>query len=144
MSSRLDNQSRATLEGLEDQSYAPIPIDGAEFNPFDTEAINRALLPAGWFTVAAWRTLDPTFFPGRPAQRRTARRLPVLSPTMSMPATSPPTRHDAGARCLSGANRCAHAVGKNRGMELEKERQRHGRSLDHYDFEQDFTAAWNR
>ena len=32
-------------ESLEEESFVPLPIDGKEFDPFDTENINRALAP---------------------------------------------------------------------------------------------------
>ena len=34
-------------EGLEDAAFSPITIDETDFDPFDTAAINRALLPSG-------------------------------------------------------------------------------------------------
>lgn len=34
-------------ESVEEESFAPLPVDGARHDPFDSDAVNRALLPAG-------------------------------------------------------------------------------------------------
>ena len=42
-------QERETLwEEIEDQSYIPLKIDGKEYDPFDTENINKVLAPKGY------------------------------------------------------------------------------------------------
>lgn len=50
-------------ETLEEESYAPIGIDGQLLDPFDTEAINRALLPKGYvYSGGIGRRATPHFF----------------------------------------------------------------------------------
>lgn len=53
-------------ESLDEASYEPLELDGARFDPFDTEAVNAALLPRGLvYSGGIGRRAAAHFFLGR-------------------------------------------------------------------------------
>ena len=55
---------------LEDASYEPLPVDGGEVDPFESEAANEALVPEGLVYSGGYgRGMRPHFFLGRLARR---------------------------------------------------------------------------
>jgi hypothetical protein len=53
------DQREQLWEGLESAAFVPVPIGEREYAPFDSDAVNRALLPQGWFTAAAMASTSP-------------------------------------------------------------------------------------
>ena len=57
-------------EALEEESYLPIEVDNQTFDPFDTEAINHALLPKGMvYSGGVGAGCSPHFFLGKLASK---------------------------------------------------------------------------
>ncbi len=53
-------------EGLESADYEPLPLPGGACDPFDAEAINRTLIPAGYvYSGGLGRLCKPHFFLAR-------------------------------------------------------------------------------
>ncbi len=53
-------------EKLGEEPYRPVPIQGREYDPFDAEGINRALLPEGYvYSAGLGVNKAPHFFLGR-------------------------------------------------------------------------------
>lgn len=64
---------------LEDVEYARLPVEGAQFDPFDVRAINRALLPHGLvYGGGIGRFGKPHFFLGTLARRERREALELL------------------------------------------------------------------
>ncbi|MEM8845180.1 MAG: Sfum_1244 family protein [Pseudomonadota bacterium] len=60
------SQRESLWDQLEEESYAPIKIDGHAFDPFETEAINSALLPKGMvYSGGIGARCAPHFFLGK-------------------------------------------------------------------------------
>ncbi len=58
-------------EGLQDASYEPLPVDGGEVDPFESEIVNAALVPEGLvYSGGFGRGMRPHFFLGRLARRQ--------------------------------------------------------------------------
>ncbi len=56
----------ALWETLEDEPFAPLPIDGSEYDPFDDDAINAALMPHGLLYSGGYGAKSkPLFFLAR-------------------------------------------------------------------------------
>ncbi len=70
---------RETLwESLENAEFEPLSIDGHQFDPFDTQAINDVLAPRDYFYGAGYaHSLKPTFFLAGIEKRQTIRNYPV-------------------------------------------------------------------
>ena len=57
------NEREKLWEGVETASYVPIPLPGGEVDPFEVEAINRALSSAGYIYSGGYgRACKPHFF----------------------------------------------------------------------------------
>ena len=53
-------------DGIATEDFAPLPLASGEVDPFDTEAVNRELLPQGCVYSAGYgRFQKPMFFLGR-------------------------------------------------------------------------------
>lgn len=57
------NEREKLWEGMEAVPYVPLPLPGGEMDPFEVEAINRALAPAGYIYSGGYgRACKPHFF----------------------------------------------------------------------------------
>jgi hypothetical protein len=73
------NEREALWETLVDESFAALPVAGAEFDPFASAAINRHLVPHGLvYGAGIGRFGKPHFFLGRLAQNKSVDGLNVL------------------------------------------------------------------
>lgn len=67
-------------ESFEKRAFYPLPLDGKEYDPFDTVGINTILDPLGWFYGAGLaHSLKPTFFLARIIGREVIRQTPVIT-----------------------------------------------------------------
>jgi hypothetical protein len=59
------NQREHYWKSLADRQFVPVPVDGVSHDPFDSEAINAALNPAGYvYSSGFGRNMKPVFFLG--------------------------------------------------------------------------------
>lgn len=59
-------QREQLWEGLESAPFLPLPVDGREYDPFDSEALNRELLPQGLIYNGGYGShATPHFFLGK-------------------------------------------------------------------------------
>ena len=69
----------ALWETLAEDDFGPLPLGGAELDPFDSAAINRQLVPQGLvYGAGIGRFGKPHFFLGRLAQREESAGLTIL------------------------------------------------------------------
>ncbi len=72
-------QREARWGAVEDEDFAPLPLDGRHIDPFDIEAVNRALVPHGLAYGAGYgRFHKPHFFLGELLRRETRDGFEVL------------------------------------------------------------------
>jgi hypothetical protein len=134
-------------DNLLDQPFCPLTIDGAQFHPFDTEAINRKLLPAGlvYSGGVAGRSI-PHFFLADVLRAEEREGFPVL------------VAADEHARCMAAPP----AMMLNKVIFVRRESLRRmlwekieewswkkrtdamARAMAHYDFDESFDAALER
>ena len=134
-------------EVLEDQSFAPIPIGGAEFNPFDTDAINRALLPDGLvYSGGVGGRSTPHFFLADllSAEQRDGFPVLVAGNEHARDLAAPPAMMLGGTVFVRRESLRRMLWEKIEEWNWKKKGNAMARSLGHYDFEQDFTAALER
>ena len=66
-------------ERLEEQPFAPLPINGDQFDPFDTAAINQALVPHGYvYSGGLGAKAQPHFFLARLEEHHRLQDVSVL------------------------------------------------------------------
>lgn len=64
------NERERLWEGVETAPYVPLPLPDGEADPFEVEAINRTLAPAGYIYAGGYgRACKPHFFLGRLARQ---------------------------------------------------------------------------
>ena len=64
------NEREKLWEGMETAPYVPLPLPGGETDPFEVEAINRILAPAGYVYSGGYgRACKPHFFLANLARR---------------------------------------------------------------------------
>jgi hypothetical protein len=67
-------------EQVGEQALAPLRVNGTRHDPFDTEAINRVLVPEGFYYGAGYaHSMRPTFFLARIEDRSTVDGVSVFS-----------------------------------------------------------------
>jgi hypothetical protein len=103
----------ALWESLEDDGYRPLPVGGADVDPFDADAVNAALVPRGLvYGAGIGRFGKPQFFVGELAreERRDGARILVAGRELARDLSPAPAasrgdtiwvRRDALARTLS-------------------------------------------
>jgi hypothetical protein len=134
-------------EVLEDQSFAPIPIGGAEFNPFDTDAINRTLLPDGLvYSGGVGGRSTPHFFLADllSAEQRDGFPVLVAGNEHARDLAAPPAMMLGGTVFVRRESLRRMLWEKIEEWNWKKKGNAMARSLGHYDFEQDFTTALER
>jgi hypothetical protein len=131
-------------EDLEDQPYAPIPIGGAEFEPFDTDAINRVLRPSGLvYSGGMGGRSTPHFFLADLLNAGQRDGFPVLvaNNEHARDLAAPPAMMLGGTVFVRRESLRRMLWEKIEEWRWKKKGRAMALSLDHYDFEQDFTAA---
>lgn len=131
-------------ERLEEQPYAPIPIGDAAFNPFDTEAINRALLPSGLvYSGGIGGRSAPHFFLADllSADQRDGFPVLVSNNEHARDLAAPPAMMLGGTVFVRRQSLRRMLWEKIEEWNWKKKGSAMARSLGHYNFEQDFSAA---
>ena len=131
-------------EGLEEQPYAPITVDKTDFNPFDTAAINRALLPSGLvYSGGVGGHSTPHFFLADLLSNEQRDGFPILvaNNEHARDLAAPPAMMLGGTVFVRRESLRRMLWEKIEEWNWKKKGRAMASSLAHYDFEQDFTAA---
>lgn len=86
-------------EGLEDTEFAPIPLSGTEFDPFDSEGIDGAVRSAGLvYSSGLGSHAKPLFFLGRlvDEDERDGQQVVVAGDELARDITAPPAMSRGG------------------------------------------------
>lgn len=131
-------------EGLEDTAFAPITIDNTTFDPFDTAAINHALLPSGLvYSGGVGGRSVPHFFLADLLHAEERHGFPVLvaNSEHARDLAAPPAMMLGNTVFVRRESLRRMLWEKIEEWNWKKKGSAMARALEHYDFEQDFETA---
>ncbi len=134
-------------ERIEADEFAPLPLESAEVDPFDTEAANRELLPQGCVYGAGYgRFLKPMFFLGRLArvERRAGFTILVSSCEYARELGAPPAMLQGRTIFVRLESVRRYLWEKIEEWQWRKQHSAMARALAGYDFVADTEAALQR
>lgn len=140
-------QRERLWEGLESSAFLPVPVGEREYAPFDSEAVNRALLPQGLVYSGGYGShLTPHFFLG--ALLRTERRgkLTVLvsGREYARDLAAPPAMMLDDTLLVRRESLRRLLWERIEEWQWRKQENAMARAIGHYGFEQDADAALER
>jgi len=137
-------QREAFWEGLAGAEFGPVVLGEQEFDPFDTEAINRLLLPAGWvYSGGLGRSAKPHFFLAeleRQAQLD-GYSVYVAGRELARDLASPPAMSLAGSMFIRRESLRRMLWEKLESWRWHRPDNALGRAFSSYPFDQDTEAA---
>lgn len=131
-------------EGLEDSTFTPVTIDSTLFDPFDTAAINRALLPIGLvYSGGIGGRSVPHFFLADLLHAEERHGFPVLvsNNEHARDLAAPPAMMLGNTVFVRRESLRRMLWEKIEEWNWKKKGSAMARALEHYGFEQDFEAA---
>jgi hypothetical protein len=133
--------------GLEEGPYAPLPIDSGAIDPFDTEGINRELLPEGYVYSGGYgRFHKPHFFLGSldRIEQRSGFTVLIAGCEYARDLIAPPAALQNDTIFLRYESVRRFIWEKFEEWQWRKRDDRLGRAFDYYDFANDIDHALER
>lgn len=134
-------------EGMESIEFEPLTLDHGQFDPFDTDSINRALVPQGYVYSAGYgRFNKPHFFLGalQRAERRDGYTVYVSTCEYARDLVAPPAMAQNGTIFLRQESLRRYLWERIEEWRLNPNTDAVTRALAYYDFEHDLDASLDR
>ena len=138
-------QERENLwESLEEESFIPLSIDGKEFDPFDTENINKALVPKRYvYSGGIGLRATPNFFLARLESREVYNdfTIYVSADECARDLTAPPAMTQGKNVFIRKESLCRLLWEKYQEWRWHKYENAMAKALSYYDFDKDIVRA---
>lgn len=141
-------QARERLwEELESSPFEPLKIDDHSFDPFDTDGVNRALVPQGYVYSAGYgRFSKPHFFLAalRDSRERDGVRIHVAAREYARDIVAPPAMLLDGVIYLRQESLRRYLWERVEEWRWNRGSETMARAVEHYDFDSNLESALDR
>jgi len=137
-------EREALWERIEDEGFAPLPLDGREYDPFDADAVNAHLLDHGLvYSAGIGHNGKPHFFLGEleHAEERPRFRLMIAGTELARDLTAPPAMTRGGTIFVRRESLRRLIWEKLEEWRWNRLDNPMGRAIRCYDFENDLEGA---